>query len=227
MSALLYTAHVPEGPGPFPALILLHGWGASAHDLLGIAPILGGGRYLVLCPQGPVSFPVGGGQLGYGWFPMVPGQPPDVPAFTSAAEALREFVDLALARYPIDPARLAVAGFSQGGLMAYELALRNPERFSGLVALSTWLPDILAQDLPKKPEQASLPVLIVHGTADDRITVEQARASRELMRDFGVPLMYREFAMGHELRPEALQVIDRWLAERAFAGARQPEAAVV
>jgi len=182
--------------------------------------VLGGGRYLVLCPQGPVSFSVGGGQLGYGWFPMVPGQPPDVPAFTRAAEALRGFVDLALARYPIDPARLAVAGFSQGGLMAYELALRNPERFSGLAALSSWLPDILAQDLPRTPEQARLPVLIVHGTGDDRISVEQARASRELMRDFGVALMYREFAMGHAIRPEALQLIDRWLAERAFA--REP-----
>jgi phospholipase/carboxylesterase len=220
MSELLYTAHVPEGPGPFPALVALHGWGASAHDLLGLAQVLGGGRYVFLCPQGQVSFSVGGGRSGYGWFPMVPGQPPDVPAFTRAAEALRGFVDLALARYPIDPSRLAVAGFSQGGLMAYELALRNPERVSGLAVLSSWLPDILAEDLPRKPEQEGLPVLIVHGTADDRVSIEQARASRELMRDFRVALMYREFAMGHEIRPEALQLIDRWLAERAFA--REP-----
>jgi predicted esterase len=40
---LLYTAHVPAGDGPFPTIFLLHGWGASAHDLIGLAPILHGG----------------------------------------------------------------------------------------------------------------------------------------------------------------------------------------
>jgi predicted esterase len=37
---LLYTAHVPAGDGPFPTIIALHGWGANAHDLLGLAPIV-------------------------------------------------------------------------------------------------------------------------------------------------------------------------------------------
>ena len=36
---LLYTAHVPSGEGPFPTILALHGWGASAHDLLGLAPL--------------------------------------------------------------------------------------------------------------------------------------------------------------------------------------------
>ena len=40
--SLLYTAHVPAGDGPFPAIVALHGWGASAHDLLGLAPALVG-----------------------------------------------------------------------------------------------------------------------------------------------------------------------------------------
>ena len=70
---LLYTAHVPAGDGPHPTLLLLHGWGASAHDLIGLAPVLHGGRTLVLCPQGPLAFQAGPGMLGYGWFPLVPG----------------------------------------------------------------------------------------------------------------------------------------------------------
>jgi len=69
---LTYAAHVPEGDGPFPAVILLHGWGANAHDLLGFAPFLHGGNALVLCPQGPVSLPIGYGMRGYGWYPPVP-----------------------------------------------------------------------------------------------------------------------------------------------------------
>ena len=73
---LLYTAHVPAGDGPFPTVLALHGWGASAHDLLGLAPLLHGGEALVLCPQGPVSFEIQQGYRGYGWFPLASGNPP-------------------------------------------------------------------------------------------------------------------------------------------------------
>jgi phospholipase/carboxylesterase len=213
---LLYTAHVPAGEGPFPAIIALHGWGASAHDLLGLAPILHEGRAIVLCPQGQVAVPFGGGQYGYGWFPLRTGAPPDVEAFRHAAEALRAFVDMALERYPIDPQRVVVAGFSQGGMMAYDLGLREPSRFAGVAALSSWFPPPLAEDLPKLPEHEEFPVLILHGTRDDRIDVERARESREALRSFGVALTYREFEMGHEIRQDALRVLLQWLDERAF-----------
>ncbi|HEX6900158.1 MAG TPA: alpha/beta hydrolase-fold protein [Thermoanaerobaculia bacterium] len=213
---LLYTAHVPAGEGPFPAIIALHGWGASAHDLLGLAPILHEGRAVVLCPQGQVAVPFGGGQYGYGWFPLRPGGPTDVEAFRSAAEALRHFVDMALGRYPIDPQRIVIAGFSQGGMMAYDLGLREPSRFAGVAALSSWFPPPLAEDLPKLPEHEDFPVLILHGTRDDRIEVERARESREALRPYGVALTYREFDMGHEIRQDALRVLLQWLDERAF-----------
>lgn len=217
MSNLVYTAHVPQGEGPFPTIVALHGWGANAHDLLGLAPMLHGGRALVLCPQGPLALPIGGGMYGYGWFPLVPGTPPDAEAFFRGADALRAFLDQSVARYPIDPAKLVVAGFSQGGVMAYELALRQPERFAGVAGLSTWMPEPLVERLPKRPEQQGLPVLMIHGTRDDRIEIERARESRERMREYGAVITYREFEMGHEIRPEALRVIVQWLDERAFA----------
>jgi phospholipase/carboxylesterase len=216
---LLHTAHVPAGEGPFPTLVLLHGWGASAHDLIGLAPMVHDGRALVLCPQGPVVLPIGGGQKGYGWFPLNPGAPPDVEAFRHGAELLRGFVEQCRARYPMDPLATVVGGFSQGGTMAYDLALRDPTRYSGLMALSSWLPAPLVDDLPRLPEQAALPALIVHGTADPQVDVERARESREALRAFGVGITYRELDMGHEIRPEALRVVVRWLEERAFSRA--------
>jgi len=146
---LLHTAHVPAGDGPFPTVIALHGWGASAHDLLGLAPLLHGGGALVLCPQGP-------------W------------------------------------------------------ALAEAGSFAGLVALASWLPGSLADAVGKTPEQAELPVLVLHGTRDTMVSVDMARASRERLRDFGVQLMYRELDMAHELNPEALRIIARWLEEKAF-----------
>ena len=101
--------------------------------------------------------------------------------------------------------------------MAYDLALRDPRRFAGLAALSSWFPGQLAETLPKLPEHEGFPVLVVHGTQDPMLEVERARESRELLRPFGVALTYREFDMGHEIRPEALRVIVKWLDEKAFA----------
>lgn len=218
---LLHTAHVPAGKGPFPTLILLHGWGASAHDLLGLAPRLHDGGALVLCPQGPVTVPIGGGQNGYGWFPLVPGAPPDPQAFFHAAKLLREFVEGCRERYPMDPRATVVGGFSQGGGMAFYLALNDPARYAGLAALSTYLPPILIDEVPRLPEQEGLPVLVVHGIADPLIDIERARETREALRGYGVNLMYREFDMGHEIRPDALRLVMRWLDERAWNPATQ------
>jgi phospholipase/carboxylesterase len=166
--------------------------------------------------------PIGGGMYGYGWFPLMPGTPPDPAAFRRGADALAAFVEEALRRYPIDPARFAVAGFSQGGTMAYDLALRNPGRYAGVAGLSTWFPPPLAADIPPRPEHEGLPVLVVHGTSDSMIEVGRARESREALRPYGVALTYREFEMGHEIRPEALRVIVRWLDDKAFAGHERP-----
>ncbi|HEX4495460.1 MAG TPA: alpha/beta fold hydrolase [Thermoanaerobaculia bacterium] len=213
---LLYTAHVPAGDGPFPAVILLHGWGASAHDLLGLAPLLFDGQAVVLCPEGQVAVPFGGGQYGHGWFPLRPGEAPDVEAFRHAADALKEFVGTATASYPIDPRRIVVAGFSQGGMMAYHLALSDPSRFAGLIALSSWFPQELAEEVPKLPGQEGFPVLVLHGTRDDRIEVERARESREALRPYGVAMTYRELDMGHEVRQDALRIVLKWLQEKTL-----------
>ncbi len=216
---LLYTAHVPAGPGPFPTIIALHGWGASAHDLLGLAPYLHGGDALVLCPQGPVEFEVGPGFAGYGWFPLSergldPGE------FRKGAAALRAFVDEALERFPVDRRKVVLMGFSQGGVMAYDLALREPGRFAGLAALSAWLPAPLAASIPPLPEHAGFPVFVVHGTTDEMIDVARARESRDLLTSRGVGLTYREYEMGHEIRPEALRDLVTWLEEKVLSPIR-------
>jgi phospholipase/carboxylesterase len=213
MADLLYAAHVPPGEN-LPVIIALHGWGASAHDLLGLAQVMFDGKAIVLCPQGPVEMSIGGGMKGYGWFQLTLGRPPDVAAFNAVADRLRKFLDDVLPTLSVDPQRIVVLGFSQGGMMAYELALREPRRFAGLVALSSWLPEPLVEILPKLPEHESLPVLVVHGTLDSTLPVERARESRESLRAFNVAMTYREFDMGHEIRQDALRVLLRWLDER-------------
>ncbi len=208
---LLHTAHIPPGDGPLPTVLALHGWGASAHDLLGLAPLFPG--VLFLCPQGKIELEIGPGAKGYGWFPLVPDQPPEPRAFLKASSDLRTFVSEAIERYPVDRRRFVVLGFSQGGVMGYELALRAPERFRGLIALSSWLPDLLAANLPRTGEHRDFPVLVIHGTEDPLIEVDRARESRRALDRFEVDLTYREFTMGHEIRPDALRLIADWLRD--------------
>ena len=79
--------------------------------------------------------------LGYGWFPLRAGTPCRIrPRSRRRAASVEAFLDEALARYPSIAKRLVVAGFSQGGFLAYQIALRAPQRFAGLMALSSWLP---------------------------------------------------------------------------------------
>ena len=214
---LLHTAHMPSGDGPFPTIVALHGWGASAHDLLGLAPILHGGRALVLCPQGPIALQTGPASIGYGWFPLAQGRPPDPTAVSMAQGLVEIFLDEACARYPVDKSKLVLAGFSQGGFLACQIALSDPARFAGLLAMSSWLPPAVAEKLQPTPAHQSLPTLVVHGSRDPMVPIERAYESRDALLELGVPTTFREFEMGHEIRPEALRDILVWLEEKVLS----------
>lgn len=214
---LLHTAHVPAGAGPFPTILALHGWGASAHDLISIAPLVAGGQVLFLCPQGPVELEPAPGQRAYGWFPMTGGGDVDAASIVGARGVLEAFLDDAMARYPIDPERLVILGFSQGGVMAYDLALGRPEKFAALVALSSWLPDVVTKTLSEDASRESLPALVIHGTQDPMIGIDKAHESRTKLRDLGIEASFGEYDMGHEIQPNALRDIVDWLLNGPFA----------
>jgi phospholipase/carboxylesterase len=214
---LLYTAHVPAGDGPFPTILALHGWGASAHDLIGLAPILHGGGALVLCPQGPVAFEIGQGYVGFGWFELSQVRPPTIAEIGRATDQVRAFLDAAQARYPIERRKTVVMGFSQGGVIAYDLVLRDPGRFAGVIALSSWLPAELDDAILTQPGHENFPALVVHGTQDPMIPVARAQESRERLMKRGLSLTYREYEMEHGIAPEALRDIVGWLESKVLS----------
>jgi predicted esterase len=203
---LLHTLYEPAGDGPHPTIVALHGWGASG---------LGGGQFLVLCPQGRVEVALGP-TVGYGWFPLTMGAAPDPEAFAAGVDDARRFVDGALQRYPVNPSKLVLLGFSQGGVIAYALALAETQRFAGLVALSSWLPPAVAQALPAGARDR-LPTLVHHGGRDDLIDVARGRESVEILRRLQVPVVYREFDMGHEINAESLTDLSDWLTDKILS----------
>jgi phospholipase/carboxylesterase len=210
---LIHTIYEPSGAGPHPTILTLHGRGANAFDLLGLAPYLCNGKFLMICPQGPLETPIGPGAFGYAWYPMSMGGPPDIGAILSSREKLRQFIDAGMKRYPIDTKKLVALGFSQGGVMAYSLALSNPERFAGLAVLSSWLPKELIPELSIREAVQSLPTIVQHGSQDQMIEVQRAQDSVEQLRALRVPLTYREYDMGHEITPRSLSELSAWLDE--------------
>jgi phospholipase/carboxylesterase len=207
----------PAGDGPHPTILALHGWGANAQDLLGLAPYLCGGRFLVICPQGPVTVPIAQHTVGYGWFPLTMGRPPDMPALLSARDQLRAFLDAALERYPIDRKKLVVLGFSQGGVMAYALALAEPQRFAGVAVLSSWLPKELVSLVSHAEARPLPPILVQHGSLDELVEIARARDSIEALRGVGSQITYREYDMAHEIGPKSLADLTAWLEEKILS----------
>jgi phospholipase/carboxylesterase len=129
----------------------------------------------------------------------------------SSQRLLQTFLDDCLERYPIEPKQLVVLGFSQGGVMAYSLALTQSERFAALAVLSSWLPEELMAKISVSQAVQSLPTLVHHGIQDPLIEVARARNSVERLRQLKLPLTYQEYEMGHEIRPRSLADLSAWL----------------
>jgi phospholipase/carboxylesterase len=140
----------------------------------------------------------------------------DPQEFEKARAALRKFLDQAFARYPIDRRKVVVLGFSQGGVMAYDLVLSEPERFAGLVALSSWLPEAVDRAIPQSDAAKNLPALVIHGTQDPMVPVAGAQESRQRLLARGLNVHYREYPMQHEINPDALRELVVWLEEKVF-----------
>lgn len=213
---LIHCVYEPAGEGPHPTILTLHGWGANALDLLGLAPHIAAGRFRLICPQGPLQTPVGPGMVGYGWFPLRMGGETDVPAIITARDQLRRFLDVCMNRYAIDARKLVVLGFSQGGGMAYSLGLSEPERFAGMCVLSSWLREEMLAGFQVGKGANGLSTLVQHGSRDELIELPRAKHSVELLKQLEVPLDYKQYDMGHEISSQSLGDLSSWLEAKVL-----------
>ena len=213
---LLHCIFEPEGEGPHPTIVALHGRGANAMDLLGLAPNLCGGAFRVICPQAPLEVELGPGMTGYAWFPMSLGGDIDTSALLSARDRLRTFIDQCAERYSLGASNLALLGFSQGGGMAYSLGLSQPDRFAGMCILSSWLREGTLTALGVGDGVDSLPTLVHHGNGDEVIEEDRAKHSIALLEKLNVPVDYREYEMGHEITSRSLSDLSEWLQRKVL-----------
>lgn len=203
------------------AVIWLHGLGADGHDFVPVVPELRLPASLAVrfvFPHAP-SIPV---TLNFGmvmpaWYDL--GGPDlrrtkhDEPGIRKSVARVEALVARERSRgVPAD--RIVLAGFSQGGAIAIQTALRHAERLAGLVALSTYL--LLEEKLADERADANrdLPILQCHGTLDPMVPEERGRACRDKLSSLGYAVSWHAWPMQHQVCAEEIDVIGAFLRER-------------
>jgi phospholipase/carboxylesterase len=189
----------------YPTILALHGRGSNEEDLLGLAPHLPQGL-LWISPRAPLLL----GPGSYEWYRVRVIGMPDREQLLAALDTIDRFIDEILSAYPIDPQKLFLLGFSQGSMVSMSYTLGHPDRISGVIAQSGYIPG----NVDVHVDEAGLrrkPFLLTHGEQDTLIPVEWGRASRDRLQALDVDLEYHEFPMGHSVSMESLAVIHSWL----------------
>jgi predicted esterase len=182
---------VPPAPGPYRLVVVLHGAGGTAEQAIAwLLPQVGADGLLLLAPQAAAST----------WDLIVDGYGPDVQRLDSAlAEVFR--------RFPVDPAGVAVAGFSDGASYALSLGVTNGDLFGAVLAFSPgFMVAMVSHGRPR--------IFVSHGT-DDRVLPVDACSRRLVpaLQQAGYPVAYGEFPGGHEVPPEvAAEALGWWTA---------------
>jgi phospholipase/carboxylesterase len=207
--ALQYVLNVPSGNDAgveMPLVLMLHGRGADANDLAGLAPGLDAGGYRFVFPNAPRPFePSPGMSFGFSWFD---GWPPSADTFDYSRKLVLRLLDQLTDRYPTPPGKVIVSGFSQGGMLALDVAYRTRQDVAGVVVMSGALNE---NELPPFASKKTIPVLIVHGSSDDMIPILAARRMRHGLEHHGLVPEYHEFSMGHEVTPKSVAVVREFL----------------
>jgi phospholipase/carboxylesterase len=198
----LHFLELIEGSAPrsqqLPMVVLLHGMGDRPHEgwLEGFelhVPLR------VIMPQAPIPH-----YQGFSWFDYdVRGNNPPEPlarGIARAAELLAELLALVPAHRATTGLPL-VAGFSQGGILSYALALRQPDRLRFALPIAGLLPEPLWP--VQAPQGKRPPIRALHGARDAVVPTEGARALTQRLRELGYDAQLEEFAgVGHTISPD-------------------------
>ena len=173
-------------------LVLLHGWGADAQDLVMVGKLLTEGfkdRFEIVSLSAPQPHPSGSGRQ---WYPLYPHEWEQVPNAVTDLE--RRLNNLSLEQIPLN--KTFLLGFSQGGAMALEIARRK--KFAAVFALSSyhhpeWQP---LKDMPH--------IFLCHGIMDQVVPCEASQKSFDILRTSGIQSDLYFFEGGHEINNELI-----------------------
>ena len=211
------TVEISTGPNPTAAVIWLHGLGADGHDFEPVVPQLvwpdaPGIRFIF--PHAPVRpVTLNNGMAMRAWYDIVSltgNRDQDQKGIADSVNDTAALVRRERER-GIDADRIVVAGFSQGGAIALQLAVRYPEKLAGLIALSTYM--LLDHRLENDRHEANkdLPLFVGHGRSDPMVPFMLGEQLAERMRSLGHPVEWHSYPMLHAVCPEEIADLSAWL----------------
>jgi phospholipase/carboxylesterase len=210
---------VETGDSPTASVIWLHGLGANGFDFLPIVDELAVARL----PPTRFVFPhaadqpvtLNGGYVMPSWYDII-GLYPDAPEDEAGMRASMAYLDRLIERElqrGVISRRIVLAGFSQGGNIALNSALRYPQPLAGALILSSYLG--LKHRLAAEASAANraLPVFMAHGDADDIVPYALADGSRAILTKLGYRVEWHDYAMPHTVCAQEVVDIGEWLAK--------------
>jgi phospholipase/carboxylesterase len=171
-----------SGAAPRQLVLLVHGLGASGHDLIDLGHAWGHALpdALFVAPDAPE--PHAAGPLSRQWFDVRDRNAAWMAAAVGVAAAdLLGFVDQELSRIGLPADRVALMGFSQGAMVSLHAGLRRAVPPRAILGFSGALLDPALPPLTAPP-----PVLLVHGEADDVVPPQASTRAAETLRRAGV-----------------------------------------
>ncbi|MBZ2168054.1 MULTISPECIES: alpha/beta hydrolase [Marinobacter] len=219
MSALEYL-EIETAPEPTVSVIWLHGLGASGHDFEPVIPELGlpdGAAVRFIFPHAPaIPVTVNGGMVMPAWYDikaMDIDRVIDTEQLLASAEAVGELVNREIDR-GIPASKIVIAGFSQGGAVAYQVALTFPERLAGVLGLSTYF--ATAKSIQPSDANCNIPINVYHGTFDPVVPESLGVKAVETFKAMGFEPEYKTYPMEHSVCLEEVQDIGRFIRSHAL-----------
>lgn len=199
------------------AVIFLHGYGANAADLIGLADPLAEHMpdTLFISPDAPEECE--GVPMGRQWFPIpwIDGSSEEDSraGMMLAADDLNAFLDGVMVDEDLLPEQVVVLGFSQGTMMALHVVPRREDPIAGLVGFSGRLlePEALPEETVSR-----LPILLVHGDQDDVVPIQSLPAAIEALQEAEFKDVYAHVMKGtaHGIAPDGLSVALAFMREQ-------------
>lgn len=225
----LDTLQLDTGPDPRMTVIWLHGLGASGHDFEPVVPEFAFARVRPVrfifphAPEIPVT--INGGMVMPAWYDTLAmdiDRKVDVTQLKASADRVARLIETEIQR-GVASENVIVGGFSQGGAVAYELALSYPRPLGGLFALSTYF--ATADSIDRSDANRTIPVFIGHGSYDPVVAESLGEAALQRLQGLGYTAEYHRYAMEHSLCLEEVRDLDRFLeccGEAIAAGSSSP-----
>jgi phospholipase/carboxylesterase len=211
---LLPAIELETGPEPDATVIWLHGLGADGNDFAPIVPELQlpeSTPTRFIFPHAPsIPVTVNGGFVMPAWYDIVEldiDRKVDSRQLMKSAEMINLFISKEIER-GIDSRKIIIAGFSQGGAVAYQVALSHTLPLGGLLAMSTYF--ATADIITLSEENKNIPIAVQHGIYDPVVPESLGQKATTLLVKAGYSVNYKNYPMEHAVCPEQIEDISNW-----------------